>query len=147
MSLVAFSVLMFKRRDLTLYAFDPTHAHAIGLSPTWLGTLLLGLLAITAVVALQVVGIILVVAMLIIPGATAHLMTDRFATMLIIAPTLSATCSVVGIYASYWLDASSGGLVVLAQGLVFFTVFLLHPRRGVLGQRLTVRRATAGSRP
>lgn len=147
LSLVAFSVLMFKRRDLTLYAFDPTHAHAIGLSPTWLGTLLLGLLAITAVVALQVVGIILVVAMLIIPGATAHLMTDRFATMLIIAPTLSAICSVVGIYASYWLDASSGGLVVLAQGLVFFTVFLLHPRRGVLGQRLTVRRATAGSRP
>ena len=139
---VAFVVLVLKRRDLTLYAFDPTHAHAIGLNPRLLGALLLGLLALTAVVALQVVGVVLVVAMLIIPGATAYLLTDRFGRMLLIAPVLSAVSSVVGIYLSYWIDASSGGLVVVVQGVVFALVYLLSPRHGILGQRLR-RRATA----
>ncbi|UEJ82763.1 metal ABC transporter permease [Brachybacterium halotolerans subsp. kimchii] len=133
---VAFAVLVVKRRDLTLYAFDPTHAHAIGLSPRLLGALLLGLLALTAVVALQVVGVILVVAMLIIPGATAYLLTDRFSRMLLIAPVLSAACSVTGIYLSYWLDASPGGLVVVAQGSAFAIVYLFAPRHGLLVNRL-----------
>ena len=96
-----FAILILKRRDLTLYAFDPTHAHAIGLSPRRLGALLLGMLALTSVVALQIVGVILVVAMLIIPGATAYLLTDRFGRMLVIAPIISAVCSVLGIYLSY----------------------------------------------
>ncbi|MBK7820639.1 MAG: metal ABC transporter permease [Tessaracoccus sp.] len=142
---VAFVVLIVKRRDLTLYAFDPTHAHAIGLSPRRLGALLLGLLALTAVVALQVVGVILVVAMLIIPGATAHLLTDRFSRMLVIAPVMSAFSSVLGIYLSYWLDASSGGLVIVVQGTVFALVYLFSPRHGLIGPRLGRGRAvTAG---
>lgn len=124
--------VLLKRRDLTLFAFDPTHAHAIGLSPRRLGALLLGLLALTAVAALQVVGVVLVVAMLIIPGATARLLTDRFGRMLLIAPALSAGCSALGLYLSYWLDASPGGLVVVTQGLVFAAVHLAHPRHGVL---------------
>ncbi|PUB27572.1 manganese transport system permease protein [Promicromonospora sp. AC04] len=136
---VAFVVLVVKRRDLTLYAFDPMHAHAIGLSPRFLGALLLGLLALTAVVALQVVGVILVVAMLIIPGATAYLLTDRFGRMLVIAPVMSAICSVVGIYLSYWLDAASGGLVVVVQGVAFTLVYLFAPRHGLLGRYLTTR--------
>ncbi|WES64745.1 metal ABC transporter permease [Microbacter sp. GSS18] len=140
---VAFAVLIIKRRDLTLYAFDPTHAHAIGLSPRLLGALLLGVLALTSVVALQVVGVILVVAMLIIPGATAYLLTDRFGRMLIIAPVLSALSSVVGIYLSYWLDAASGGLVVVVQGVVFALVYVFSPRHGLLGKRLSTRRAVA----
>jgi manganese transport system permease protein len=129
---VAFVVLVVKRRDLTLYAFDPTHAHAIGLNPRMLGALLLGLLALTAVVALQVVGVVLVVAMLIIPGATAHLLTDRFGRMLLIAPAISVGCSVVGLYLSYWLDTASGGMVVLAQGTTFALVYLFSPRHGLL---------------
>ncbi|MBN8425074.1 metal ABC transporter permease [Microbacterium esteraromaticum] len=137
---IAFIVLMLKRRDLTLFAFDPAHAFAIGLSPRLLGALLLGMLALTAVVALQVVGVILVVAMLIIPGATAHLLTDRFCTMLLIAPILSASASVVGIYLSYWLDASPGGLVVLVQGAVFALVYLFSPRQGVIGRYVQRRR-------
>lgn len=133
---VAFAVVLVKRRDLTLYAFDPTHAHAIGLSPRLLAALLLGLLALTAVVALQVVGVILVVALLIIPGATAHLLTDRFGRMLIIAPALAAFAAVTGIYLSYWCNASPGGLVVVVQGAIFTAVYLLSPRHGLLGQRL-----------
>ncbi|KAB1656356.1 metal ABC transporter permease [Pseudoclavibacter chungangensis] len=137
---IAFTALVVKRRDLTLYAFDPTHAFAIGLSPRFLGALLLGLLALTSVVALQVVGVILVVAMLIIPGATAYLLTDRFGRMLVIAPTISALASVAGIYLSYWLDASPGGLVVMVQGAVFALVYLFAPRHGLLGKRLAARR-------
>ncbi len=133
---IAFAVLIIKRRDLTLYAFDPTHAFAIGLSPRLLGALLLGVLALTAVVALQVVGVVLVVAMLIIPGATAHLLTDRFGRMLVIAPVMSALCSVLGIYLSYWIDAASGGLVVVVQGCVFGLAYLFAPRQGVLGRRM-----------
>ena len=117
-------VLLAKRRDLTLYAFDPAHAHAIGLSPRRLGALLLGLLAVTVVVALQAVGVILVVAMLIIPGATAYLLSDRIDRMLVVAPLVAAGCAVVGFAASYALDASPAGMVVLAQGVVFACVHL-----------------------
>lgn len=136
---IAFVLLVLKRRDLTLYAFDPIHAQAIGLSPRRLGALLLGLLAVTAVVALQVVGVILVVAMLIIPGATAHLLTDRFGRMLLIAPAISVSASVLGIFISYWVDASSGGLIVLVQGAIFALVYLLAPRHGILPRLRTVR--------
>lgn len=141
LAVAAFAILVVKRRDLTLYAFDPTHAFAIGLSPRLLGALLLGVLALTAVVALQVVGVILVVAMLIIPGATAYLLTDRFGRMLVIAPALSAAASVIGIYASYWLDAASGGLVVVVQGVVFALAYLFAPQQGIIGRRIAARRA------
>lgn len=137
LSAIAFVLLVLKRRDLTLYAFDPTHAHAIGLSPKLLGALLLGLLALTAVVALQVVGVVLVVAMLIIPGATAYLLTDRFSRMLIVAPVVSVVSSVVGIYLSYWLDTASGAMVVLVQGAVFAAVYLFSPRHGLLRRQLS----------
>jgi manganese transport system permease protein len=136
LGVVAFAILIFKRRDLTLYAFDPTHAHAIGLSPKKLGALLLGLLALTSVVALQTVGVVLVVAMLIIPGATAYLLTDRFSRMLVIAPVVSALCSITGIYLSYYLDTASGAMVVLTQGVVFAVVYLFSPRQGLIGTRL-----------
>lgn len=133
-------VLLARRRDLVLYAFDPAHAHTIGMSPRRLGALLLAVLAVTTVVALQVVGVILVVAMLVIPGATAHLLTDRFGRMLVIAPAISALCSVAGIYLSYWLDAAPGGVVVVVQGAVFGVVWLASPRHGLLGPRLARRR-------
>lgn len=112
-------VLVVKRRDLTLLAFDPVHAHAIGLSPRRLRALLLAALAITVVVALQAVGVILVVAMVITPGATAFLLTDRISRMLVIAPAVAALCAVAGMYASYYLDASSAGMIVLMQGIAF----------------------------
>lgn len=137
---VAFTALLIKRKDLTLFAFDPIHAHAIGIRPRMLAALLLGLVALTAVVTLQVVGVILVVAMLIIPGATAYLITDRFDRMLVIAPVISAVLSATGIYASYWLDASPGGLVVMVQGISFGLVHLFSPRHGVFGKRIASRR-------
>ncbi|GGP66629.1 membrane protein [Saccharothrix coeruleofusca] len=137
----ALLVLLLKRRDFTLYAFDPVHAHAIGLNPRLIGAALLGLLALTCVVALQVVGVVLVVAMLIIPGSTAHLLTDRLGRMLVIAPALSVCASVVGLYLSYHLNTASGGMVVLVQGAVFLLAYLFGPRHGVLGRRVAAIRS------
>ncbi|WP_181773966.1 metal ABC transporter permease [Amycolatopsis pittospori] len=140
---ITLTLLVLKRRDFTLYAFDPTHAHAIGLNPRLLGAALLGLLALTAVVALQVVGVILVVAMLIIPGATAYLLTDRFGRMLVIAPAFSVLAAVAGLYLSYHLDTASGGMIVLVQGAGFTVVYLFGPRHGIVGKRLAKRRREA----
>lgn len=142
LAVVAIAVLLVKRRDLTLYAFDPTHAHAIGLSPRMLGAVLLGLLAVTAVVALQVVGVVLVVALLIIPGATAFLLTERFGRMLVIAPVTAAAAAVTGIYLSYWLDVASGGMIVLVQGVLFALAFLFAPRHGVVSRLMATRSRT-----
>ena len=123
LAVLVFGALLLKRRDLTLYAFDP-----IRLSPRALGAGLLALLALTTVVALQVVGVILVVAMLIIPGATAYLLTDSFGKMLLIAPAMAAGCAVVGLYCSYYLDTATGAMMVLAQACVFTLVYLFGPR-------------------
>ena len=139
------AALLLKRRDLTLFAFDPTHAHAIGLSPRRLGALLLGLLALTSVVALQAVGVVLVVALLVIPGATARLLTERFDRMLVIAPAISAVCAVGGVWASYFLDTASGPSLVVVLGAVFALAFLFASRHGVVPAAL--RRAHPGRTP
>ncbi|WP_231367251.1 metal ABC transporter permease [Schaalia sp. ZJ405] len=125
LTLVLVGVIAVKKRDLTLYAFDPLHAHAIGLRPQLLGALLLAMLALTCVIALQTVGVILVVAMLITPGATALLLTQRMSRMLVLAPLMSCICTVVGLYLSYYLDTASGAMIVLTQGGVFGVIYLL----------------------
>lgn len=126
---IASAVLVLKNRDLTLYAFDPVHAHALGISPRRLQLLLLTLLAATVVVALQAVGVILVVAMLIIPGATAYLLTDRLSRMLIMAPGLAAGCAVAGLYVAFHADLSAGGAIVVAQGAAFLLAYLVVQAR------------------
>ena len=132
---VAFAVLVARRRDLTLYSFDRVHAHVVGLPVRRTGAILLGLLALTVVVALQAVGVVLAVAMLITPGATAHLLTDRIERMLVIAPTIAAVCAVAGIWASYLLDAASAGLVVVCQGLAFAVAYVWYRVRGTQRSR------------
>ena len=100
-SAITLAIALVRRRDLTLYAFDPTHAHAIGLRPKRIGALLLAMLALTVVVALQAVGVILVTAMLITPGATAFLLTRRFPRMLATASSLSVGSGIAGTYLSF----------------------------------------------
>lgn len=129
---LALLIMIVKRRDFTLFAFDRTQARAVGISPTFLSGLMLTLLALTTVVALQAVGVILVVAMLITPGATAYLLTQRFGRMLVLAPAIGVGCAVVGIYVSFYLDVSSGGTVVLSQGLVFTLAYLFSPTQGIV---------------
>ncbi|ATQ27521.1 membrane protein [Rhodococcus ruber Chol-4] len=132
LAVVVLVVLIAKRRDLTLFAFDRGQAHALGISPARLSALLLALLAVTIVAAIQAVGVILVVAMLIIPGATAYLLTERLSRMLVLAPTLAALTSATGVYVSYYTDASTGGVVVLAQAVVFTMAYLFSPHQGLV---------------
>lgn len=133
---LALAGMIVKRRDFTLFAFDRTQARAVGISPSVLSGLMLTLLALTTVVALQAVGVILVVAMLITPGATAYLLTQRFGQMLLLAPAIGIGCAIVGIYVSFYLDVSSGGTVVLAQGTVFTLAYLFSPSQGIVTRRL-----------
>ena len=137
LTLAATAVLLTQRRKLVLWAFDPQLAQALGLSTRRLRLLLLAVLAVTCVVALNIVGVILVVAMLIIPGATAHLMTNSFRRMLVLAPSLAVVCSIVGIYISYWADLSPGGMIVLSQGALYGLVYLFYPDSGVVARAVT----------
>lgn len=133
--LITLTVVLVKRRDLLAAAFDPVGARSVGLDTRMLHYLLLGLLSLTCVAALQAVGALLVVAMLITPGATARLLTDRFDRMLILAPVLGASVAATGAYLSFFLDGAVGGCIVLLQCAVFLLAWLLAPRHGFLALR------------
>ena len=130
-SFIVISILLIFRKDLMLYCFDAKHARSIGINTGILHYLLLTLLSLSAVVGLQTVGIILVVAMLITPGATAYLLTDRFDRMTILAVISSSFSSILGVYISYWSDIETGGSIVLVQTLIFLIAFLFAPRYGI----------------
>ncbi len=134
-SAITFIVLMLKWKDLLLFAFDPNQARAIGLKTTLLHLLLLTLLSATAVAALQAVGACLVVAMLVTPGATAYLLTDRFGKMMAIAAGMGTVTSVVGAYASYYFDGSTGGCIVVLQTAMFLAALFFAPKHGILAGR------------
>ncbi len=132
---VTFLVIGLRWKDFVLFCFDPTHARAIGLNVTFLHYALLALLSATAVAALQTVGACLVVAMLITPGATAHLLTDRFGRMIAIAVAMGAGTSVAGAYASYFLDGATGGCIVVLQAALFVLALVFAPKHGLLASR------------
>ena len=145
LGLITVLVLLLKRRDFVLLAFDRVHAHTIGLSAAGLSTLLLMMLALTTVTALQTLGIILVVAMLVIPGATAFLLVRTFSRMLLVAASTATAAAVVGVYVSYWADLATGGCIVLVQALQFTLAYVFAPSKGLLGRALARRRtATSG---
>ncbi len=131
-SAVVVSVLLLFRRDLMLYCFDATHARSIGINTGILHYLLLSTLSLAAVAGLQTVGIILVVAMLITPGATAYLLTDRFDRMTYLAVLSSCMSSIIGVYISFWYDIETGGSIVLVQTFIFLLAFFFAPRYGIL---------------
>lgn len=131
---ITIAVLLIKRRDFTVLAFDRTYAATIGLRTTALVVTLLFLLALTTVTALQTLGVILVVAMLVIPGATAFLVARRFPVMLLLSAAVGAVSAIAGVYVSYWWDVSTGGAIVLCAAAQFTLAYLLAPRRGMLPQ-------------
>jgi len=140
-AVVVVAALAVWGRDLMLSLFDPVHLKAIGGSPDMMRLLLLVLLAATAVAGLQAVGAVLVIGMLVTPGATAYLLTDRFGTMAAIASALGAATGLVGAYVSYFLDGSTGGTIVALQAGVFVVVLFFAPRHGILASRRAARQA------
>jgi manganese transport system permease protein len=134
-SVITLSVLALFKKDLILFCFDSTHARSIGLNTGFLHYVLLSLLSLTAVAGLQTVGVILVVAMLVTPGATAYLLTDRFDRMVWIAMASGVFSSVVGTYLSYFIDGSTGGCIVVLQTLLFCIAMVVAPKYGLLATR------------
>ena len=134
-SVLTLVIILIMRKDLLLFCFDVAHARAIGLNTPLLYYLLLALLAATIVASLQAVGIILVVAMLVTPGCTARLLTDRFDHMLLIAAGSSVLASCLGVYVSFFINGATGSCIVLAQAALFVLAFIFGPKHGLLAAR------------
>ena len=135
------AIILLKWKDLRLFSFDPAQARAIGLNTNALYLLLLTLLAVTAIAALQTVGSILVVAMLVTPGAAAYLLTDNFSSMMRLASIIGVLTSSAGAYISYFLNGSAGGCIVALQFLFFLAVLFFAPRHGIVAAKLNAAKA------
>ncbi|MEM7376320.1 MAG: metal ABC transporter permease [Pseudomonadota bacterium] len=139
-SLIAFAVLLSRWRELLLVFFDEAHARTVGLNPTRLKLVFFSLLSACAVTALMTVGAFLVIALVVTPGATAYLLTDRFSRLLWLSTAIGAVTSAVGVYLSYYLNGSTGGVIVVLQTSLFLAAFCFAPKHGLLSAR---RRALA----
>lgn len=129
---IAFVVLLANARTFTLWAFDAEHSRTMGFNTKAIRWALLACLACVVVASAQAVGVILVVAMLITPGATAYLWTRRFRRMLLIAPLVAWVSCVAGILLSFNLNVSTGGTIVLVQSGIFCLTYLFAPREGLV---------------
>ncbi|TXR46396.1 metal ABC transporter permease [Phyllobacterium endophyticum] len=129
---VSLAILLVKWKDLMVVFFDESHARSIGLNPAVLKIMFFTLLSASTVAALQTVGAFLVICMVVTPGATAYLLTDRFPRLLAIAVTIGALTSFTGAYASYFLDGATGGIIVVLQTMIFLLAFFFAPKHGML---------------
>lgn len=134
LGLAVIAVVAALWKELLFATFDPLGAAASGIRVVWLEYLFLALVAVTIVVSLQAVGIILVVAMLVTPAATAQMLTVRFTRLMATAAAIGVVSATVGLYLSYWLNVASGATIVLVQTAMFVLVLALGPR-GLLARR------------
>lgn len=143
---VSLSVLLAKWKDLLVVFFDENHARSIGLQPVALKIVFFTLLAAATVAALQTVGAFLVICMVITPGATAYLLTDRFPRLLVIAVLIGSLTSFTGAYASYFMDGATGGMIIVLQTALFLLAFVFAPRHGLVAARRRVAQSLAGEK-
>ena len=136
---VTLAILLAKWKDLMVVFFDEDHARSVGLNPDRLKVLFFALLAASTVAALQTVGAFLVIAMVVTPGATAYLLTDRFPRLVAIAVAIGTGSSFFGAYASYFLNGATGGIIVVLHTLLFLTAFVFAPKHGLLAARARAR--------
>ncbi|MDB5592555.1 metal ABC transporter permease [Enterovirga sp.] len=132
---VSLAVLLLKWKDLMVTFFDENHARAVGLNPRLLKAVFFTLLAACTVAALQTVGAFLVIAMVVTPGATAYLLTDRFPRLIAISVSIGVLTSAVGAYASFFMDGATGGIIVVLQTTIFLICFVAAPKHGLLASR------------
>lgn len=136
---VSLTILFLKWKDLMVVFFDENHARSIGLNPGRLKLLFFTLLSVSTIAALQTVGAFLVICLVVTPGATAWLLTDRFPRLLTIAVALGSLTSFFGAWLSYWLDGATGGIIVVLQTLLFLLAFVFAPKHGLLANRRRAR--------
>jgi len=145
MGALILALVFFFYRELLLISFDPIYAASLGY-PAWaLDLLLLGVLTLTIVVCLQVVGNVLVVAMILTPSAAARLLTDRVPTMMALGAGIGAFSAVVGLVVSYPAELAPGATIVIVATVVFFLALMFSPRQGYLTTWLTHRRALSST--
>jgi len=132
---ITLAVLALRWKDLMVVFFDEHHARSIGLSPTRLKAIFFILLSACTVAAMQTVGAFLVIAMVVTPGATAYLLSDRFERLLLIAACIGGLSSFIGAYASYFLDGATGAIIIVLQTGVFLLAFCFAPKHGLLAAR------------
>jgi len=138
---VTLAVLLAKWKDLMVTFFDESHARSIGLRPDLLKVVFFMLLSASCVAALQTVGAFLVIAMVVTPGATAYLLTDRFPRLLIVSVAIGTFTSFTGAYLSFFVDGATGGIIVSLQTMIFLTAFFLAPKHGYFAARRRAREA------
>jgi manganese/iron transport system permease protein len=138
---VTLTVLTLIWKDLMLVFFDESHARTIGIRADLLKGVFFTLLAASTVAAMQTVGAFLVIALVVTPGATAYLLTDRFPRLIVIAVAIGSITSFVGVYLSYFLDGATGGVMIMLQTGLFLLAFVFAPRHGILAQRAKARGA------
>ena len=141
---VTLAVLMAKWKDLMVTFFDENHARSIGLRPDLLKVVFFTLLSASCVAALQTVGAFLVIAMVVTPGATAYLLTDRFPRLLMLSVAIGSLTSFFGAYLSFFVDGATGGLIVSLQTAIFLAVFFFAPKHGYLAARRKAAAALEG---
>ena len=132
---VTLAILLAKWKDLMVVFFDENHARSIGLRPDLLKAVFFTLLAASCVAALQTVGAFLVIAMVVTPGATAYLLTDRFPRLLALSVLIGSSTSFIGAYLSFFVDGATGGLIVSLQTVIFLIAFFIAPKHGYLAAR------------
>ncbi len=132
---ITMTVLVLKWKDFMVTFFDETHARTIGLNTTFLKVIFFAMLAASTVAALQTVGAFLVIAMVVTPGATAYLLTDRFPKLIVISVAIGALSAMLGTYLSYFINGATGGVIVVLQTLVFLTAFFFAPTHGMFAAK------------
>ena len=146
-AVVSLTVLLLIWRDLLAVFFDEAHARSIGLRPGLLRVVFFTLLSAAVVAAMKTVGAFLVISMVVTPGATAYLLTDRFARLLALAVAIGAGSGAVGAWLSYFLNGATGGVIVCLQVALFLLAFTFAPRHGVLAARRRARAVLNGPAP
>ena len=133
-------ILTLKWKEFLVVFFDENHARSIGINPVKINLLFFTLLSASCVAALQTVGAFLVIALIITPGATAYLLTDNFPRLIIISVIIGIVTSFFGAYISFFLDGSTGGIIVVLQTLIFILVFIFASKHGLLVRKFNLYR-------
>lgn len=144
---ISLVVLCLKWKDFMVTFFDENHARSMGLNTFYLKVVFFTLLSASTVAALQTVGAFLVIALVVTPGATAYLLTDRFSRLIVISVLIGAGSCFFGTYISYFVDGATGGIIIVLQTLIFITAFVFAPKYGVLSTKRTARNLTRPSVP
>lgn len=131
-SVITLAILILKWKDLMLLFYDENHAQTVGLNIKFLKLIFFVLLSVSTVAAMQTVGAFLVIAMIVTPGATAYLITDKFSKLILISIFVGVFSCAFGTYISYFIDGATGGVIILVQTILFLLAFFFSPKYGYI---------------